>query len=91
MKLADLPSSQIAKGVIKLEQLNIVGKRSGNGLVAHKATLVNALSRALSDRVVLLDYTIGRKGLLGYLKALAGSNIVKLLPQHPTLPGGFWS
>jgi len=59
-----------------------VGKRSGNGFVAHKATLVNALSRALSERVVLLDYTIGigRKGLLGYLKALAGSNIVKVVP-----------
>ncbi|MFC1897901.1 hypothetical protein ACFLX8_05015 [Chloroflexota bacterium] len=57
-----------------------MGKRSGNGLVAHKATLVNALSRALSERVVLLDYTIGRRGLLGYLKALAGSNIVKIVP-----------
>jgi len=66
--------------VFKIEQLNIVGKRSGNGLVAHKATLVNALSRALSERVVLLDYTIGRRGLLGYLKALAGSNIVKIVP-----------
>ena len=57
-----------------------MGKRSGNGFVAHKATLVNALSRALSERVVLLDYTIGRKGLLGYLKALAGSNIIKVVP-----------
>ena len=57
-----------------------MGKRSGSGLVAHKATLVNALSRALSERVVLLDYTIGRRGLLGYLKALAGSNIVKIVP-----------
>ena len=57
-----------------------MGKRSGNGFVAHKATLVNALSRALSERVTLLDYTIGRKGLLGYLKALAGSNIVKIVP-----------
>jgi len=66
--------------VFKIEQLNIVGKRSGSGAVAHKATLVNALSRALSERVVLLDYTMGRKGLLGYLKALAGSNIIKIVP-----------
>jgi len=29
---------------------------------------------------VLLDYTIGRRGLLGYLKALAGSNIIKIVP-----------
>ena len=29
---------------------------------------------------MLLDYTIGRRGLLGYLKALAGSNIVKIVP-----------
>ena len=75
-----------------MEQLNIVGKRSGdNGFVAHKATLVNALGRALAERVMVSDFTIGHKGLLGYLKALAGSNTVKLLPQHPTLPGEFWS
>jgi hypothetical protein len=42
--------------------------------------LVNALSRALAERVMLMDFTIGRKGLLGYLKALAGSNIVKVVP-----------
>ncbi len=58
-----------------------MGKRSGSGLVAHKATLVNALSRALAERVMLLDFTIGRKGLLGYLKALAGSNVVKIVPS----------
>jgi len=68
--------------VFKIEQLNIVGKRSGSGLVAHKATLVNSLSRALSERVMLLDYTIGRRGLLGYLKALAGSNIIKIVPAE---------
>ena len=65
-----------------MEQLNIEGKRSGNGFVAHKATLVNALSRALADRVMLLDFTIGRKGLLGYLKAVSGSNIVKVTPSN---------
>jgi DNA polymerase-3 subunit beta len=64
-----------------LEQLNIEGKRSGSGLVAHKAILVNALSRALADRVVLMDLTIGRKGLLGYFKALGGSNIIKIVPD----------
>ncbi|MBA7464971.1 hypothetical protein ES707_00129 [subsurface metagenome] len=65
----------------KLEQLNIEGKRSGEGFVAHKAMLVSALSRALSARVVLMDLTIGLKGLLGYLKALGGSNIVKIVPS----------
>jgi len=63
-----------------LEQLNIVGKRSGEGFVAHKATLVNALSRVLAERVMLSDFTVGRKGFVGYLKALAGSNIVKVTP-----------
>ncbi len=63
-----------------MEQLNIAGKRSGsNGFVAHKATLVNALSRTLSERVILLDFTIGRKGFLGYLKTLGG-NVVKVTP-----------
>jgi len=68
--------------VIKLEQLNIVGKRSGDGFVAHKALLVNALSRGLSERVVLMDLTIGRKGFVGYLKALGGSNVVKVIPSN---------
>ena len=66
----------------KIEQLNIEGKRSGEGFVAHKAMLVNALSRALADRVVLMDLTIGRKGFVGYLKALGGSNIVKVVPSN---------
>ena len=44
--------------------------------------LVSALSRALSARVVLLDFTVGRKGLLNYLKALGGSNIVKVVPSN---------
>jgi DNA polymerase-3 subunit beta len=64
-----------------VEQLNIVGKRSGDGFVAHKAILVNALSRALADRVMLMDFTIGRKGFVGYLKALGGSNVVKVIPD----------
>ena len=67
--------------MIKIEQLNIVGKRSGNGFVAHKAMLINALSRALAERVMLMDFTLGRKGFVGYLKALGGSNIVKVIPD----------
>ncbi|MFC1970710.1 hypothetical protein ACFLV0_02065 [Chloroflexota bacterium] len=60
-----------------------MGKRSGDsGFVAHKATLVNALSRALADRVMVSDFTLGRKGFLGYLKALAGSNIVRVIPAN---------
>jgi DNA polymerase-3 subunit beta len=73
--------------VIKLEQLNIVGKRSGEGFVAHKAVLVSALSRALAERVTLMDLTIGRKGFLGYLKALGGSNIVKVIPSNGSASG----
>jgi DNA polymerase-3 subunit beta len=70
-----------------VEQLNIVGKRSGDGFIAHKATLVNALSRALAQRLMLLDFTVGRKGFLGYLKALAGSNIVKVVPASVNASG----
>ncbi len=75
------------KGGSKIEQLNIEGKRSGEGFVARKATLVNALSRALADRVVLMDLTIGRKGFLGYLKALGGSNVVKVIPSNGSASG----
>jgi DNA polymerase-3 subunit beta len=67
--------------VMKTEQLNIEGKRSGEGFVAHKANLVNALSRALAERVMLLDFSIGRKGFLSYLKSLGGSNVVKVVPS----------
>jgi DNA polymerase III subunit beta len=60
-----------------------VGKRSGDsGFVAHKATLVNALSRVLADRVMVGDFTVGRKGFLGYVKALAGSNIIRIIPAN---------
>ncbi len=49
--------------------------------------LVSALSRALADRVVLNDVTLGRKGLLGYLKALGGSNVVKVIPSNGSASG----
>ncbi len=64
-----------------------MGKRSGKGFVAHKATLVNALSRVLADRVMLMDLTIGRKGFVGYLKALGGSNVVKVIPSNGSASG----
>jgi DNA polymerase-3 subunit beta len=82
-----LPTLTDAKGGEFLEQLNIVGKRSGDGFVAHKAMLVSALSRALADRVQLMDLTIGRRGLLGYLKALGGSNVVKVIPSNASASG----
>jgi DNA polymerase-3 subunit beta len=75
------------KGGLKIEQLNIEGKRSGSGFIAHKAVLVDALSRAVADRVVLMDITLGCKGLLGYLKALGGSNIVKIIPSTDSASG----
>ncbi len=34
-----------------------------------------------------MDFTIGRKGLLGYLKALAGSNVVKVVPAGDNASG----
>ena len=70
-----------------IEQLNIVGKRSGEGFVAHKAMLVKALLMTITSRVVLMDITLGRKGLLGYLKALAGSNVVKVIPSNGSASG----
>ena len=68
--------------------MNIEGKRSGEGFVSHKAILVNALSRALAERVVLMDFTIGRKGFLTYLKSLGGSNIVKVVPSASVSASG---
>jgi len=48
--------------------------------VAHKANLTEALSRALADRVTLCDITVGRKGLLTYIKSVNG-NVVKVVPD----------
>ena len=72
-----------------MEQVNIEGKRSGDGFVAHKDTLVSALARVLAERISLFDgdSTIGRKGFLGYLKALAGSNVVKIVPANGSASG----
>jgi len=75
------------KGGEGTEQLNIEGKRSGEGFVAHKAVLISALSRALAERITLMDLEIGRKGLLGYLKSLAGSNVVKVVPANGSASG----
>jgi len=57
--------------------------------VCHKERLVNALSRATAERTALFDedITIGRKGFLSYLKALAGSNIVKIVPATASASG----
>ena len=76
-----MPNYRIAKGGLAIEQLNIEGKRSGKGFVAHKAMLISALSRALANRVMLVDIALGRKGLLNYLKALGG-NVVKIIPSN---------
>jgi len=78
---------RIVKRGVPIEQLNIEGKRSGEGFCAHKAILVNALSRALAERVVLMDFTIGRKGFLTYLKSLGGSNVVKV-SRLTAMPAG---
>ena len=61
--------------------MNIEGKRSGEGYVVHKDVFINALSRAQAERIEAIDgVTVGRKGFLTYLKALNGSNIIKVIP-----------
>ena len=64
-----------------MEQLNIEGKRSGEGLVCHRERLVGALSRAQAPRVRIGDVEVGRRGLLGYLRLLSGG-IVKITPSN---------
>jgi len=64
-----------------VEQLNIEGKRSGEGFVCHRERLVSALSRAQAPKVEVINLTLGRKGFLNYLRALGGSNVVKITPH----------
>jgi len=64
-----------------LEQLNIEGKRSGEGFICHRERLVSALSRAQAPKARIGDIELGRKGFLNYLQALGGSNVVKITPD----------
>ena len=64
-----------------MEQLNIEGKRSGEGFVCHRERLVSALSRAQAPKARIGDIELGRKGFLNYLQALGGSNVVKVTPN----------
>ncbi len=50
--------------------------------MAHKRTLTDALIRANADRLTICDVSVGRKGLLGYLKAIGGVNVVKIVPLN---------
>lgn len=77
---ANLPSALYPKGGF-VEQLNIEGKRSGEGFVCHRERLVSALSRAQALKVRIGDIELGRKGFLNYLRALGGSNVVKVTPN----------
>ena len=64
-----------------MEQLNIEGKRSGEGFICHRERLVNALSRAQAPKARINDIELGRKGFLNYLRALGGSNVIKITPS----------
>ncbi len=64
-----------------MEQLTIAGKRSGEGFVCHRERLVSALSRAQAAKVEVIGITLGSKGFLNYLRALGGSNMVKITPN----------
>lgn len=63
------------------QQLNIEGKRSGDGFVCHRERLIEAIAKAQSDIIEVVNTSLGRKGLLAYLKALDGSNTVKVVPD----------
>ncbi len=75
-----MPTTSYPKGGF-VEQLNIEGKRSGEGFVCHRERLVGALSRAQALKVRIGDIELGRKGFLNYLRALGGSNVVKVTPH----------
>ena len=64
-----------------MEQLNIEGKRSGEGFVCHREMLVSALAKAQATLAEVVGFVLGRKGFLNYLRLLGGSNIVKFLTQ----------
>ena len=62
------------------EQLNIVGRRCGQGFVCHRLHLVNSLSTVQSPTVKVLGLTLGTRGLTGFLRLSNRSNIVTMIP-----------
>ena len=48
---------------------------------------MSALSRAQAPKVEVIDITVGRKGLLNYLRLLGGSNIIKVIPSNGSASG----
>jgi len=72
---------------METEQLNIEGKRSGSGFIAHRERLVQALSRAQAPKVEVIDIELGRKGFANYLRLLGGSNIIKVIPSNGDASG----
>lgn len=75
-----MPNLPLTIGGI-VEQLNIEGKRSGDGFVCQRQRLVEALGRAVSPKVELVGCTIGLKGFLNYLRKLP-SGMIKVVPQN---------
>lgn len=75
------PFPQSPKRGWATEQLNIEGKRSGEGFVCHRERLVSALSRAQAPKVRINDIELGRKGFLGYIRLLSGG-MVKITPSN---------
>jgi len=72
---------------METEQLNIEGRRSGSGFIAHRERLVQALSRAQAPKVEVIDITVGRKGFANYIRLLGGSNIIKIVPSNGDASG----
>ncbi len=73
-------SPLLPKGGSNTEQLNIEGKRSGEGFLCSRRVLTSALSRALAARLMIVGVEVGRAGFLSYLKALNGAT-VKVVPN----------
>ena len=60
-----------------MQQLNIEGKRSGDGFVCDRLLLAEALTKANTPTISVCSVLIGCKGFSNYLRLLGGSNMVK--------------
>ena len=64
----------------RMLQLNIVGKRSGEGFVADRLELLEALNGLTVPRLSIAGVIIGAKGFIGLIGGLSTSNVVKVNP-----------
>jgi len=63
-----------------MEIIACEAKRTGKGFIARNQDLIKTLENATADNIKVIDSTIGKRGLLTYLKTLDRTEPIKIIP-----------